>query len=264
MSPDPLTPLQVQATRLFFSLPASAGFAVAGGAALIARGLITRPTQDVDLFLLDARLSTVASAAAAFETATDGQGWSHIRVRDHQEFIRLAIADGQDTLIIDLGRDSPAAEATGSTQLGPTLSPRDLAARKTLALFGRAEPRDFADVRDLARRYGRDRLLQWAAEDDPASTGRSSPTCSPPSTASPTLTCLSAPGRQLRCAPGYTTGPPSCIQTLPAPPPRPRRNARQCDKIQSTGDPAGQHPGTLTGPATPAARTAAAATRELR
>jgi Nucleotidyl transferase AbiEii toxin, Type IV TA system len=167
MSPDPLTPLQVQATRLFFSLPASAGFAVAGGAALIARGLITRPTQDVDLFLLDARLSTVASAAAAFETAMDRHGWSHIRMRNHQEFIRLAIAAGQDTLIIDLGRDSPAAEATGSTQLGPTLSPRDLAARKTLALFGRAEPRDFADVRDLARRYGRDRLLQWAAEDDP-------------------------------------------------------------------------------------------------
>jgi hypothetical protein len=167
MGPDPLTPLQVQATRLFFSLPASTGFAVAGGAALIARGLITRPTQDVDLFLLDARLSTVASAAAAFETVMDGQGWSHIRVRDHQEFIRLAIADGQETLIIDLGRDSPAAEATGSTQLGPTLSPRDLAARKTLALFGRAEPRDFADVRDLARRYGRDRLLQWAADDDP-------------------------------------------------------------------------------------------------
>lgn len=167
MNAGPLTPLQVQATRLFFSLPASAGFAVAGGAALIARGLITRPTQDVDLFLLDTQLSTVASAAAALETAMDRQGWSHIRVRDHQEFIRLSIADGQESLIIDLGRDSPAAEATDVTQLGPTLSPRDLAARKTLALFGRAEPRDFADVRDLARRYGRGHLLQWAAEDDP-------------------------------------------------------------------------------------------------
>jgi hypothetical protein len=167
MNADPLTPLQVQATRLFFNLPASAGFAVAGGAALIARGLITRPTQDVDLFLLDTELSTVASAAIAFEAAMDRQGWSHLRVRDHQEFIRLSIDDGQDSLIIDLGRDSPAVDATGSTQLGPTLSPRDLAARKTLALFGRAEPRDFADVHDLARRYGRDRLLQWAAEDDP-------------------------------------------------------------------------------------------------
>jgi Nucleotidyl transferase AbiEii toxin, Type IV TA system len=164
---SPLTALQVQAARLFFSLPASAGFAVAGGAALIARGLITRTTQDVDLFLLDTRMSTVASAAAAFETAMDYQGWAHTRMLDQPDFIRLAISDGQDNLIIDLGRDSPAAEATGSTQLGPTLSPRDLAARKTLALFGRAEPRDFADVRDLARRYGRDRLLRWAAEDDP-------------------------------------------------------------------------------------------------
>ncbi len=77
MNGGPLTPLQVEATRLFFSLPASAGFAVAGGAALIARGLITRPTQDVDLFLLDTQLSTVASAAAALETAMDREGWSH-------------------------------------------------------------------------------------------------------------------------------------------------------------------------------------------
>lgn len=167
MTADPLTPLQVQATRLFFSLPASAGFAVAGGAALIARGLINRPTQDVDLFLLDTRLSTIAEAAIAFEAAIDRQGWTHSRVRSHPEFIRLSIGDGHDSLIVDLGRDSPAAEATGSTRLGPTLSPRDLAARKTLALFGRAEPRDFADVHDLAQRYGRDRLLQWAAEDDP-------------------------------------------------------------------------------------------------
>jgi Nucleotidyl transferase AbiEii toxin, Type IV TA system len=167
MNAGPLTPLQIQATRLFFSLPASAGFAVAGGAGLIARGLIARPTQDVDLFLLDARLSTVAAAASAFENALDRHGWSHSRVLDQKDFIRLSIADGRDSLIIDLGRDSPAAEPTGTTQLGPTLSPRDLAARKTLALFGRAEPRDFTDVQALALRYGRDRLLQWAAEDDP-------------------------------------------------------------------------------------------------
>lgn len=37
MIPSPLTSLQVEATRLFFSLPDSAGFAVAGGAALIGR-----------------------------------------------------------------------------------------------------------------------------------------------------------------------------------------------------------------------------------
>jgi hypothetical protein len=37
--------------------PQSAGFAVAGGAALIAHGLIQRPTRDVDLFLLEAGYS---------------------------------------------------------------------------------------------------------------------------------------------------------------------------------------------------------------
>jgi transcriptional regulator with XRE-family HTH domain len=58
-----LTPLQVEATQLFFSLPQSAGFAVAGGAALIVQGLIQRQTKDVDLFLLDAAASTITSAA---------------------------------------------------------------------------------------------------------------------------------------------------------------------------------------------------------
>jgi hypothetical protein len=116
---------------------------------------------------LDAETSTVASAAAAFQAAADGQGWSHQRVIDQQDFVRLAITSDRDSLIIDLGRDSPASEPVESTDLGPTLSSRDLAARKTLALFGRAAPRDFADVYDLAHRYGRDRLLDWAAADDP-------------------------------------------------------------------------------------------------
>ena len=167
MTSSLLTALQVRASRLFFSLPDSDGFAVAGGAALIARGLIDRPTQDVDLFLLDASKSGVSSAATAFEAAMDARSWPHERVIDQQDFIRLAVSDGQDNLIIDLGRDSPPADPAGSTELGPTLSPRDLAARKTLALFSRAEGRDFTDVYVLAQRYGREQLLYWAHADDP-------------------------------------------------------------------------------------------------
>ena len=86
---------------------------------------------------------------------------------DQQDFVRLLITGDQESLIIDVGRDSPAEEPVDTTDLGPTLSSRDPAARKTLALFGRAEPRDFADVYVLARRYGRDLLLDWAAADDP-------------------------------------------------------------------------------------------------
>lgn len=85
---------------------------------------------------------------------------------DQRDFVRLEIDDGQEGLIVDLGIDSPPEEPLGKTELGPTLSPRDLAARKTLALFGRAEARDFADVYDLAERYGREQLLAWAAADD--------------------------------------------------------------------------------------------------
>lgn len=161
-----LTPLQVAAARLFFSLPESAGFAVAGAAALIARGLIQRRTRDIDVFLFDPGSSSVRTAAASFEAAMSDHGWSHLRVMDQPEFVRFVISDGEERLAIDLGRDSPAVQAHSDTVLGPTLSTRDLAARKALALFDRAEPRDFADVYALADRYGRDALLEWAAGGD--------------------------------------------------------------------------------------------------
>ena len=48
------------------------------------------------------------------------------------------------------------------TLLGPTLAPLELAGRKLLALFGRAEARDFADVYVLARRFDRNVLLEQA------------------------------------------------------------------------------------------------------
>ncbi|MCM3887337.1 hypothetical protein [Frankia sp. R82] len=45
-----ITSLQRAVARIFFGLPESVGFAVAGGAALIARDLVDRETRDVDLF----------------------------------------------------------------------------------------------------------------------------------------------------------------------------------------------------------------------
>jgi Nucleotidyl transferase AbiEii toxin, Type IV TA system len=48
------------------------------------------------------------------------------------------------------------------TVVGPTLAPAELAGRKLLALFGRAEARDFADVYLLAQRFGKPELLAQA------------------------------------------------------------------------------------------------------
>jgi len=57
--------------------------------------------------------------------------------------------------LVDLAIDSPPSAPPTVTLLGPTLVPMELAGRKMLALFGRAEARDFADAYVLAKRFGK-------------------------------------------------------------------------------------------------------------
>ena len=45
-----LPPFQLEVARMFFALPASRGFLLAGGAALLAQHLTARPTEDLDFF----------------------------------------------------------------------------------------------------------------------------------------------------------------------------------------------------------------------
>ena len=49
----------------------------------------------------------------------------------------------------------------------PARSLKDLAADKTLALFGRATTRDFVDVYLLLQRFELSQLMTWAAAKDP-------------------------------------------------------------------------------------------------
>ena len=73
--------------------------------------------------------------------------------------------DGEDRTEVDLGSDArlfPVEEGPGF----PLLSGEELAVDKLLALFGRAEARDFVDLMAVADRYGLDRLLDLAAEKD--------------------------------------------------------------------------------------------------
>lgn len=50
MAAQGLTAFQVDVAQLFFSFAESDGFLLAGGAALLASELTTRPTQDLDQF----------------------------------------------------------------------------------------------------------------------------------------------------------------------------------------------------------------------
>ena len=52
------------------------------------------------------------------------------------------------------------------TVVGPAPMPIELGGRKLLALFGRAEARDFADVFMLSRTFGKPALLAKTAEID--------------------------------------------------------------------------------------------------
>jgi len=159
-----LTPFQVEVSRLFFSLPQSSGFLLAGGSALLASGLTHRPTQDIDLFAAAGNVD-VLDAAQCFEESARDRGWDCARIQSGQTFVRFRVS-GTDVVVVDLAIDAPAGLPTVSTTAGPTFAPEELAGRKLAALFDRAEARDFADVFVLARRFDRSLLERRAAEVD--------------------------------------------------------------------------------------------------
>lgn len=158
-----LTPFQVRVAQLFFSLPTSAGFLLAGGAALAAQRLTARPTQDLDLFTGPGR--DLTAARDAFERAVQQRGWTVRRVRDSASFCRLVVS-GPEDLLVDLALDAPPHEPTAMSAAGPTFGLEELAGRKLIALFDRAEARDFVDVYVLARRFSKPVLLTHAAAVD--------------------------------------------------------------------------------------------------
>jgi hypothetical protein len=73
--PD-LSAFQLEVARLFFSLPDSRGFLLAGGAALLAQHLTARPTEDLDFFTAP-EVGHVLNARDALETAASQHGWPH-------------------------------------------------------------------------------------------------------------------------------------------------------------------------------------------
>lgn len=159
-----LTAFQVEVARLFFALPESAGFLLAGGAALAAQHLTTRPTRDLDLFA-GPEHGQVVVARDAFEVAARDSGWTVHRVRDSASFCRLLVS-GPEDLIVDLALDAPPTMPPIASVAGPTFGLEELAGRKLVALFDRAEARDFVDVYVLANRFSKDVLLEHAAAID--------------------------------------------------------------------------------------------------
>jgi hypothetical protein len=138
------------------------GFALGGGNALIAHGLITRPTQDVDLFTNEE--TGVGAAAGSVEAALRNAGFETERedaavgVSDMFEGMDEGLAewtvtasDGQQIMLQMAYFDRTRQPVT--MDVGPVLSLEDVVGGKVCALAGRAEPRDYIDTAAALKRY---------------------------------------------------------------------------------------------------------------
>jgi hypothetical protein len=160
-----LTPLQELIAGIVSGLPEADGFALAGAGGLLARGLIDRSTRDLDYFTAPGGEESLRALSDALEEAFDRAGLGHSRKRDLSTFVRVEVSDGDDRCEIDLAIDYRAMP-TESSSYGPTLAVEELAANKVLALFDRAEARDFLDLVELTRHFEMQPLLALASEKD--------------------------------------------------------------------------------------------------
>jgi hypothetical protein len=157
-----LSPLQEQVAAIIAGLAEADGFALGGGAALIARGDAQRQTRDLDFFGLNA--DAVDRLVPAVDRALHDAGLVVRHVQRNHGFARLIVESGGDRTELDLGADARLFAAEPGRP-APMLSGEELA-DKVLAVFGRAEARDFVDLAAIEERYGLDHLFQLAAEKD--------------------------------------------------------------------------------------------------
>jgi len=160
----PLRELHRQVAAIALRAAARHGFALGGGNALIAYGVISRPTQDVDL--VTNRETGVGAAAGPVEAALRREGFAAARQDRTSELSGLfpglgdelaewhvTAPDGQRTDLqlayFDRGHDPVLMD------VGPVLDLEDVAGSKVCALAGRAYSRDYVDTAALLDRWTR-------------------------------------------------------------------------------------------------------------
>ena len=159
-----LAPLQQQLRAIVDLLPEGEDFALAGGGALVVRGVITRLTSDLDYF--GTSEEGVAPLADALESRLSALGYTVERTRFFPGFARFRVSTAGDSTTVDLGWDarlSPPERAGG----GLVLAEAELAADKVLAVADRGEARDYIDLAALVERHGFWKAYSTAAEKQP-------------------------------------------------------------------------------------------------
>jgi hypothetical protein len=157
------------------------GFALGGGNALIAHGIISRPTEDVDLFTNED--DGVQAAAGAVGDALRAAGYEAER-RDTAGGLAdvfYGMGDGLAEWIVT-GPDGAQmmlqmayfdrGRRPVTMDVGPVLDLEDVIGSKVCALASRVEPRDYVDTAAALGRYTVVQLIGLARRLDPGLTER--------------------------------------------------------------------------------------------
>lgn len=137
----------------------SHGFVLAGGNALTAHEISTRPTQDVDLFTDQSDPERFREGVDRMVVALEAQGAHVESLVSADTFSRLVVTVDGTEVLLELARDYRAYPAV-LLDVGPVLDPRDALANKLSALVDRAAERDFIDV---YRAMGAGVVADWPA-----------------------------------------------------------------------------------------------------
>jgi hypothetical protein len=172
----PIDQLQREVAATALRAAGRHGFALAGGNALIAHGIVDRPTDDVDLF--SDQEAGVAAAAQAVEDALRDAGFQADRrdtaggLEDLFEGMSEGLAEwvitapsGQQTMLQMAYFDRNHGPVT--MDVGPVLDLEDLAGWKVVALVSRVEPRDYIDTAAALQHYTVEQMIGFARRLDP-------------------------------------------------------------------------------------------------
>ena len=160
---------QRDVTRLALDALASGGFALAGSGAIREHGIIDRPTQDIDLFTSVTSTEAFALSTQRLAAAMRERGLEVVEVRNAPQFANFSATSPTGQIVeVDLGVDWRAAEPV-TLSVGPVLSLEDAVGSKVVAVYSRAEVRDYLDLDAIreSKRLTDGQLLDIAADRDP-------------------------------------------------------------------------------------------------
>jgi len=157
------------------------GFALGGGNALIAHGVIDRATQDVDVF--SDEQGGVEAAADAVDAALRDAGFGTER-RDKAAGLEdifyglgeglaewIVTAPNGEQMLLQMAYYDRACRPV-IMDVGPVLDLEDVVGGKVCALASRVEPRDYVDTAAAMGRYSMEQMIGFARRLDPGLTDR--------------------------------------------------------------------------------------------